>query len=742
MAALRRALTIAAALVLTGLWGGVSLAAASVPWATKAGGSSDTSGLAISTLSDGSAVVTGYFLGTATFGSTTLTSAGGGDVFVAKIDASGAYLWATKAGGTAHVLGMGVSTLSDGSAIVTGYFQGTATFGSTRLTSAGSNDVFVAKIDASGAYVWATRAGGSSLVNGVAISTLSDGSSIVTGYFRGTATFGSTTLTSTSRVSNDVFVAKIDASGAYVWATRAGGSGGSSDTFGLAISTLSDGSAVVTGVFQGTATFGSTTLTSAGSSDVFVAKIDASGTYLWATKAGGTSTDYGYAISTLSDGSAIVTGYFNGTAVFGSTTLTSAGVNDVFVAKIDASGAYLWATQAGGTSGDIGKGISTLSDGSAIVTGYFRGTATFGSTTLTSAGSDDVFVAKIDASGAYLWATKAGGTAGVLGRGVSTLSDGSAIVIGDFQGTAAFGSTTLTSAGGYDVFVAKIQALSAPGAPTSAAASAGDAQATLSWSAPASDGGSAITSYTATASPGGATCTANAPATTCTVTGLTNGTPYTFAVTAMNTVGTSPASVSSASVTPATPTPTPGPSPTPTPTPTTTPTPGLSPVPTPASATSPTETTSPTKATSSASLRVRLLPSRRSLRAGQAMRLGVRTSNSPSTGTAMARMGGQLASATAEEVRTCVRLPANLVVTGRPAGSLRSGRTVCWNSTGIPAGQQRTTVLRVRAIAVRGGSHAISASARSTAGTQSSARVTAKTWVRTSPRAPRLPVTG
>ena len=262
----------------------------------------------------------------------------------------------------------------------------------------------------------------------------------------------------------------------------------------------------------------------------------------------------------------------------------------------------------------------------------------------------------------------------------------------------------------------------APGAPTSASAIAGDAQATLSWSAPASDGGAAITSYTAIASPGGATCTTSS--TSCTITGLANGTSYTFTVTATNSAGTSAASSASASVTPADPTPAPESSRTPTP------------VPTPASPTTANETTS------SPALRVRLLPTRRSLRAGQAMRLGVRTSNSPSNGTAMARMGGQLASATAEEVRTCVRLPANLVVTGRPAGSLRSGRTVCWDSTGIPAGQQRTKVLRVRAIAVRGGSHAISASARTTAGTQASARATAKTRVRISPRAPRLPVTG
>jgi hypothetical protein len=175
----------------------------------------------------------------------------------------------------------------------------------------------------------------------------------------------------------------------------------------------------VTGSFQGTATFGSTTLTSAGSYDAFVAKIDASGTYLWATKAGGTATDEGSGISTLSDGSAIVTGSFSGTATFGSTTLTSAGSQDVFVAKIDAAGAYVWATQAGGVSTDQGRGVSTVSDGSAIVTGYFQGTATFGSTTLTSAGSSDVFVAKIDASGTYVWATKAGGTSWDEGLAIS-----------------------------------------------------------------------------------------------------------------------------------------------------------------------------------------------------------------------------------------------------------------------------------------------------------------------------------
>ena len=88
-----------------------------------------------------------------------------------------------------------------------------------------------------------------------------------------------------------------------------------------------------------------------------------------------------------------------------------------------------------------------------------------------------------------------------------------------------------------------------PAAPVSVSAVPGDASATVSWSA-AGDGGSPITSYLVTSSPEGKTCPTT-EATTCTVTGLTNGTPYTFTVTATNTIGTSDPSTPSAEVTPA-----------------------------------------------------------------------------------------------------------------------------------------------------------------------------------------------
>ncbi len=166
---------------------------------------------------------------------------------------------------------------------------------------------------------------------------------------------------------------------------------------------------------------------------------------------------------------------------------------------------------------------------------------------------------------------------------VSRRADGNAVVVGSFT-TYKTDATTGTAAANY--IAEWTPPVSVPGAPTSVTATAADAQASVSWTAPASNGGATIDSYTVTSSPGANTCTTTgSPAgASCTVSGLTNGTSYTFSVTATNTVGTGPASAASSGVTPAasggggggggstTPS-TDTPSPSPTSTPTTPPTP-------------------------------------------------------------------------------------------------------------------------------------------------------------------------
>ena len=144
------------------------------------------------------------------------------------------------------------------------------------------------------------------------------------------------------------------------------------------------------------------------------------------------------------------------------------------------------------------------------------------------------------------WATKAGGTGADYGQGISALPDGSSIVTGYFSGTATFGSTTLTSDGSNDVFTARY--LEAPQAPAAPVAVAGSASAAVTITPLA---GGSVTSYTVTSDPGERTCTVVAPATSCTVEGLTNGTSYRFRATATNASGTGVASAWSNAVTPA-----------------------------------------------------------------------------------------------------------------------------------------------------------------------------------------------
>jgi Leucine-rich repeat (LRR) protein len=484
----------------------------------------------------GNSYVTGYFVGTATFGSTSLTSNGSQDVFVAKYNASGALLWVRQAGGAGFDGGWSIKVDASGNSYVTGAFRGTATFSpTTSLTSAGNFDAFVAKYDASGTLQWVRQVGGANYSFGADLAVDAVGNSYVTGPFVGPATFSPTTsLTSTG--SGDVFVAKYDASGILLWVRQAGGT---DNDQGRGIALDASGNSYVTGSFSGTATFGSTTLTSTGSSDVFVAKYDASGTVLWAKQAGGSNGETVYGIAVDASGNSYMTGNFSGTATFGSTSLTSTGSDDIFVAKCDASGTVLWAKKAGGATVDEGRGITVDAVGNSYVTGNFSGTATFGSTSLISTGSDDIFVAKYDASGILLWVRQAGGTDNDQGRGIALDASGNSYVTGPFASTANFGSTTLTSTDGSDIFVAK---LSAPASITASPASAIVATSfTANWSAVSGATGYQLdvsTSNTFSSFVAGYN-NLSVTGTSQPVTGLTAGTAYYYRVRSVSACGTS-----------------------------------------------------------------------------------------------------------------------------------------------------------------------------------------------------------
>jgi hypothetical protein len=413
----------------------------------------------------GNVYVTGYFSGTVDFdpgvGTANLTVEGSSDIFLAKYDASGNYVWANRMGGTDADRGLYLAMDGSGNVLLTGYFSGTVDFdpgaGTANLTSAGGNDIFLAKYNASGSYVWAKAMGGTGTDQGLSLALDGSGNVLLTGYFRNTVDFNPSTTVAADLMStgnDDIFLAKYDASGNYVWANSMGGASGTDR--GLSLALDGSGNVLLTGYFSGTAAIdfnpGADTanLRGAGGNDIFLAKYDASGNYVWAKRMGGTGADQGLSLAVDGSGNVLLTGYFNRTVDFNPGTtptanLTSSGSgDDIFLAKYDASGNYVWANSMGGASG-TDRGLSLALDGSGNVqlTGYFTGMADFDPSTtltadLTSAGGNDIFLAKYNASGSYVWAKRMGGTGTDQGLSLAPDGSGNVLLTGIFRNTVDF----------------------------------------------------------------------------------------------------------------------------------------------------------------------------------------------------------------------------------------------------------------------------------------------------------------
>jgi hypothetical protein len=373
------------------------------------------------------------------------------------------WVYAKSAGGTNDDLAFGISTDAWGNVYVTGSFQSSSiTFGSTVLTNAGYANIFITKYDSNGTVLWAKSAGGTEVAYGNNVSTDAAGNVYVTGSFSSSSiTFDSTVLTNAGNYADyDIFITKYDSNGNVLWAKSAGGI--DSDN-ALGISTDASGNVYLTGYFESySITFGSTVLT--GYHDIFITKYDSNGTVLWAKSAGGGLDDLASGVSTDASGNVYVTGSFESPSItFGSTVLTNTNEvynsPDIFITKYDSNGTVLWAKSAGGTDADAAFSISTDGVGNVYVTGWFQSySITLGSTVLTNAGYYDIFITKYDSNGSVLWGKNAGGTGYDGANSVSTDAGGNVYVTGSFgSDSITVGSTTLTNAGGgwADIFITK-----------------------------------------------------------------------------------------------------------------------------------------------------------------------------------------------------------------------------------------------------------------------------------------------
>ena len=336
--------------------------------------------------------------------------------------------WLISAGGNKSDKGTTIANDDLGNTYITGYYNEEANFGalSTGFSFSSSKEVFVAKIDPNGNYLWVRNGLNYYDDRGLGLCLDPDGNSYVTGTCWGGLEFGPLTVYNSTSYTDQIFVTKIDPDGNVIWMKNAGvdNNGGFpySDDHGLDLASDSQGNIFVTGFLSNTNSYNTDATFDAITIDMdqydtlaFVAKLDNDGNWQWVETFQGIVDHRDNGITVDDEDNVYVVGGFTDTKNFGTETITSDGSIDIYVVKYDNNGNFQWVNQAGSTRKDRANAIVDGHDGYMYVAGEFRGECYFGPQFLNNYGSAskrDIFVAKISKDGNWVWARKAGSKKG------------------------------------------------------------------------------------------------------------------------------------------------------------------------------------------------------------------------------------------------------------------------------------------------------------------------------------------
>jgi hypothetical protein len=396
------------------------------------------------------------------FGNDTLFVNSENDFFLAKYDANGNELWAKNFGGnynnpfdpkTENLYSICYDSNTN-AIYITGNYISSCTFDSFLLTtSVGDAQIFIAKFDLNGNCVWAKSAGSSGGDGGSAITIDPNGYVYVSGGLSALAAFDSFT------VGAGAFLAKYDNSGNCVWVKNISNTFGGIGNNTAAIWSMKFYDSdlfLYANMNNDTVMFDTIQIVvNPGSFGRFIARFDSSenGHVRWTKVFATPGADVESEIDIDNSGSLYVSGvYYGGTAIFDSDTLHSAGASDFFIAKFDENGNYQWARNGNASIDAKAYGLICDGDGNTYISGSFHGTADFGTFTQTSLTTEDMFIARYNTNGDCM-GVRHTGQAG--GYDVTTYS-GSVFVAGYYFNTVNFDTHSVTSLGGDDVYVAKI----------------------------------------------------------------------------------------------------------------------------------------------------------------------------------------------------------------------------------------------------------------------------------------------
>jgi hypothetical protein len=371
-------------------------------WSRSFGSGSSEAVSSVDGAADGGVAIAGYYRDPVDFGGAPLADGGSNNLFVARLDADGEHLWSDSLYGNDEVVGHGVASSPGGAVAVVGRFRGSMQGGPQGpVASAGGRDGLVAVFASDGSPRWLTAYGDDQEQILRAVDIDAAGNLWVAGYFEGRIDMGDGEHI--SRDLNDVVVAKLAIDGEAKWSRSFEGLG---DQFALALAATPDGGVVVGGHFFGSISVGGQQLEARGDArDVFVIKLDAEGLPVWSRRFGDEANQRCVALAVDGEGNVVLGAYGEGAPSFGGAPLETRGASDVFVAKLNPEGEHVFSARYGDHGGSALYGLALDAAGRVAITGYYEGGIDFGLGALRAGGvrEPNLFVAKLDPAGAPLY---------------------------------------------------------------------------------------------------------------------------------------------------------------------------------------------------------------------------------------------------------------------------------------------------------------------------------------------------
>ncbi|MCC6558000.1 MAG: hypothetical protein IT372_34065 [Polyangiaceae bacterium] len=419
-----------------------------VIWAKMFGDVSDQGIGGVAVDGAGNVYVTGSFHGTVAFDPDAPISTNGSAIYVTKFDPTGRALWSKSFEGSGNISVSGIVLDAQEYIALSGTFTNTASFDGSTLQASAQPSIFLARLTSNGQVLWSTSFGPEDSADVTRPAIDSSGNIVL---------FGESQCDTCQPHTSRLWLRTFFQDGSpgliknFPYTETLGGH------IAGAVTVDPFDNILITGAFNQTENFGPGPISTSGGYDVFVAKFNPAGSFVWNATYGDAADQFGLDVVSDSLGSVILLGTYAGTISFDAgSQITAADMSDIFVAKFGSGKTYIWSQSFGTTGDQTARRAAVDDDNNIVFTGRTTGQVDYGGGPLMGGGAVDIPVVKLDRDGHHLWSRVYGASVDQTGAVIAEDSAGNTILGGAVKGSIDIGAEVLSSSGERDVLLARL----------------------------------------------------------------------------------------------------------------------------------------------------------------------------------------------------------------------------------------------------------------------------------------------